>query len=106
MIKTNSNNLKVESAQEKDGSITIKILNTPSTNYSVNTTKSNDATLDFEIDKISQENVANMFDVTVQTVINWRKRGWIKGYKIGHPVFYRKSELIKAASENPLIQKI
>jgi len=104
MIKKNSNDFKVEGIQEQNGSITIKISNNALNNASSLPVK--EETPDFEKDKISQEEAAKMFDVTVQTIINWRKKGLIKRYKIGHPVYYRKSELLQAASNNPLLQKI
>lgn len=104
MIKSISKELKVESVQEENGSITIKIANNPLNNIVPVILK--EEIPDFEKDKIRQEEAAKMFDVTVQTIINWRKRGLIKSYKIGHPVYYRKSELLQAACNNSLLQKI
>jgi len=104
MVKINSKDLKVESAKEQDGSITIKISNTSFNNTVQLPTR--DEVPDFEYDKISQESAAKLFGVTVQTIINWRKRGLIKSYKIGHPVYYRKSELLQIASSNSIMQKI
>ncbi len=104
MIKPNSKGLKVEEIQEQNGTLTIKI--SKSTFEETNPPLYKTEVTDFEHDKISQEQAAKMFNVTVQTIINWRKRGLIKRYKIGHPVFYRKSELLEAASSNSLLQKI
>ncbi len=60
----------------------------------------------WKYDKISKESAAKLFGVSVQTIINWRKRGLIKRYKIGHSVYYKKSELLQAARSNSIMQKI
>lgn len=60
----------------------------------------------WKYDKKSQESAAKLFGVTVQTIINWRKRGLIKRYKIGQLVYYKKSELLQTTSINSIMQKI
>ncbi|MGV1001186.1 helix-turn-helix domain-containing protein [Empedobacter falsenii] len=51
-------------------------------------------------DRLKQAEVAEMFDTTVQTIINWRKKGKIPFYKIGRNIIYSRSQLIKLASQN------
>ncbi|MBB1138242.1 MULTISPECIES: helix-turn-helix domain-containing protein [Myroides] len=51
-------------------------------------------------DRMSQQEVASMFDRTVQTIINWKNKGKIPYYEIdGRPIFSRK-QLIQVASKN------
>lgn len=51
-------------------------------------------------DRMSQKEVANMFDRTVQTIINWKNKGKIPYYEIdGRPIFSRK-QLIQIALKN------
>ncbi|MGG5598318.1 hypothetical protein ACPDHJ_00760 [Myroides sp. C8-3] len=51
-------------------------------------------------DRMSQQEVANMFDRTVQTIINWKNKGKIPYYEIdGRPIFSRK-QLIQIALKN------
>lgn len=93
-------NVNVESIEEENGTIIIKIISPES--------KKDDASNsspDFFDDRISQTKAAELLEVTVQTIINWRKRGWIRHYKIGHPVYYRKSELILAAEQDRIHHK-
>ena len=51
-------------------------------------------------DRLKQAEVAEMFDTTVQTIINWRKKGKLPFYKIGRNIIYSRSQLIKLASQN------
>lgn len=51
-------------------------------------------------DRLKQKEVAEMFDTTVQTIINWRKAGKIPFYKIGRNIIYSRSQLIQIASKN------
>ncbi len=51
-------------------------------------------------DRLKQAEVAEMFDTTVQTIINWRKAGKLPFYKIGRHIIYSRSQLIKIASQN------
>ena len=51
-------------------------------------------------DMMTQNEVAKMFDRTVQTIINWKNKGKIPYYEIdGRPIFSRK-QLIKVALKN------
>lgn len=103
MAKTNFKQLKaVENIQlNTDGSIVIR-LNQGESLQSVPPKKE----IQFEEDRISQVEAANLFQVTVQTIINWSKRGVITKYKLGNRVFYLKSELLEAAKSNKTLLKV
>lgn len=89
----------VESIQENaDGTIVIKLKQSEN---STNKESNQESEIDFEKDRISQQKTAERFGVSVQTIINWRKKNWIRGYRIGRPVFYRKSELTEASRIHP-----
>ena len=45
---------------------------------------------------ISQAEAAEFLGKTRVTLINWRKKGLITGYRIGGRVFYKPSELLSA----------
>jgi len=45
---------------------------------------------------INTEEVAKLFDVSLGTVRNWRRRGLIQAYKIGTRVRFKRSELMEA----------
>ncbi|MDH6355537.1 hypothetical protein M2132_001882 [Dysgonomonas sp. PH5-45] len=97
MAKTNFKQLKaVENIQlNTDGSIIIK-LNQENAPQEIQHKKE----VQFENDRISQLDAANLFRVTVQTIINWSKKGIINKYKLGNRVFYLRSELLEAAKSS------
>lgn len=103
MAKTNLKQLKaVENIQlNTDGSIIIK-LNQEETPQNLTLPKE----IQFEKDRLSQVEAANLFQVTVQTIINWSKKGIISRYKLGNRVFYLKSELLEAARQNSNMLKV
>lgn len=103
MAKTNFKQLKaVENIQlNTDGSIVIK-LNQEETPQNLTLPKE----IQFEKDRLSQTEAANLFQVTVQTIINWSKKGIISKYKLGNRVFYLRSELLEAAKTNCALRKI
>lgn len=85
-MKAHSNNLNTVSTLE-DGTIVIKVI--PSKILSEQPKEEASQ----EEDKIRQKDAAIYCGVSQQTLINWRKRGLIKVYRIGRPVHYKKSEL-------------
>ncbi|WP_101688938.1 helix-turn-helix domain-containing protein [Dysgonomonas massiliensis] len=103
MAKTNFKQLKaVENIQlNTDGSIVIK-LNQEETPQNLILPKE----IQFEKDRLSQTEAANLFQVTVQTIINWSKKGIISKYKLGNRVFYLRSELLEAARQNNNMLKV
>lgn len=42
---------------------------------------------------LTRQEVAKMFQVDLSTVHNWTKKGKIKGYGIGHRVYYKRAEV-------------
>lgn len=102
MAKTNFKQFKaVENIQlNTDGSIVIK-LNQEEAPQNHTILKE----IQFEKDRLSQLEAANLFQVTVQTIINWSRKGIICRYKLGNRVFYLKSELIEAAKSNYQLRK-
>nr|WP_288210132.1 helix-turn-helix domain-containing protein [uncultured Dysgonomonas sp.] len=103
MAKTNFKQLKtVENIQlNTDGSITIR-LNQEENLQNITPKRE----IKFETDRLSQTEAANLFQVTVQTIINWSKKGIITKYKLGNRVFYLKSELLEAARVNRNLLKV
>ena len=53
---------------------------------------------------ITRKEVASILKVTLPTLHDWTKLGWLKSYKIGTRVLYKKSE-VEAAVEGVLNQK-
>ena len=103
MAKENFNRLKaVENIQlNPDGSILIKL----NSEKQLSPIVQNDNIL-LEKDQISQSEVATLFRVTVQTIINWSNKGIIRRYKLGNRVFYLKSEIIDAAKSNHQVTRL
>lgn len=103
MAKTNLNQLKaVENIQlNTDGSIVINL-----NQEEIPQNHTIQKEIQFEKDRLSQVEATNLFQVTVQTIINWSKKGIICRYKLGNRVFYLKSELIEAARTNKGILKV
>jgi len=94
----NTNSKAIESISTlNDGTVIIKFYDKQST---LESKESKSKENDFEKDKISQQAAAKMLDISVQTIINWRKRGLIQEYRIGKPVFYLKSELLQVFKQS------
>src|SRR5215203_1266052 len=53
---------------------------------------------------ITRKEVASILKITLPTLHDWTKLGWVKGYKIGSRVLYKRNE-IEAAIEGVLNQK-
>ena len=45
---------------------------------------------------LTVEKTALLLDVVPQTVLEWRKRGFLIGYKIGHRVYFKRLEVLQA----------
>lgn len=43
---------------------------------------------------LTVEKTAALLDVAPQTVHQWRKRGFLIGYKLGHRVYFKRSEVM------------
>lgn len=51
-------------------------------------------------DQMTQQEVADMFGRTVQTIINWQKKRKIPYFRIGRRPIYSRKQLIEFASRN------
>ena len=47
-------------------------------------------------DFISRADVAKLLKITLPTLHDWTKLGWLKSYKIGHRVLYKPHEVMEA----------
>lgn len=65
----------------------------------------NETDINPEEDRLSQTEAANLFGVTVQCIIDWKKKGLIPFYKIGRKPFFSKKELLECARKNPKLVK-
>ncbi len=64
-----------------------------------------DSPVNSEDDKLTQKEAAKFLGKSVNTLIDWKKKGKIPYYQIGRSIFFSKSELLKLARKNPgLIQ--
>lgn len=45
---------------------------------------------------LTVEKTAELLDVAPQTVHQWRKKGFLTGYKLGHRVYFKHSEVLAA----------
>lgn len=53
---------------------------------------------------ITRKDAAKILKITLPTLHDWTKLGWVKGYKIGSRVLYKRHE-VEAAIEGVLNQK-
>ena len=49
-----------------------------------------------EIEYLTRKEVASLFKVSIQTIINWEDNGILVSYKIGNKVRYRYTEVQRA----------
>jgi len=47
-------------------------------------------------DFISRQEVANLLKITLPTLHDWTKLGWLQSYKIGNRVLYKLHEVMEA----------
>jgi hypothetical protein len=57
-------------------------------------------------DRLNQSQVAELFSTTVQTVINWKKKGKLPYFQMGRFPIYSKKQLTQVASKNQHLIKI
>jgi len=55
-------------------------------------------------DLIAAGELGKMFDVSVETVLEWRRSGNLPGYRIGRRVFFLEAELMDWIREKLRIQ--
>ncbi|WP_299767007.1 helix-turn-helix domain-containing protein [uncultured Dokdonia sp.] len=56
-------------------------------------------------DRLTQKEAAELLGITVQCLIQWKKKKLIPFYQIGRSVFYSKKELLEQARKNPSLVK-
>ncbi len=56
-------------------------------------------------DRLTQKEAAELLGITVQCLIQWKKKKLIPFYQIGRSVFYSKKELLAQARKNPSLVK-
>lgn len=56
-------------------------------------------------DQMTQKEVAELFDRTVQTIIRWKKEGIIPYYQLGRSIIFSKNEILQVASRNQHLLK-
>lgn len=57
-------------------------------------------------DKLSQREAAEFLGVTVQTIMNWKKKGIIPFYQVENSIFFLKSELLECARKNSSLRQV
>lgn len=53
---------------------------------------------------MSRKKVADYFDVSIQTIINYTKKGFLTAYKIRRKVFYRELEVMEAIQNGMVVK--
>lgn len=54
-----------------------------------------------EDDRITQKEAASLLNISVQTLISWKKKELVPYYQIGRSIFFSKNELLNVARNNP-----
>ena len=57
-----------------------------------------------ESEYITRKEVAKLLKVTLPTLHDWTKQGWVQSYKIGNRVLYKQSE-VESSVEQVLFHK-
>lgn len=53
-----------------------------------------------EDDRLTQKEAAKLLNISVVTLIEWKKKGLVPFYQIQRSIFYSKKELIEIAQKN------
>lgn len=56
-------------------------------------------------DRLTQKEAAAFLDVSVTTIISYKKKGLVPYFQIGRSIFFSKSELLKLTRKNPGLVK-
>ena len=59
-----------------------------------------------EEDRLSQKEACALLNISVQSIIQWKKKGLIPYYQIGKSIFYSKTELLNVARNRPEVVKL
>ncbi|MDM1299846.1 helix-turn-helix domain-containing protein [Empedobacter falsenii] len=53
-----------------------------------------------EDDRLTQKEAAKLLNISVVTLIDWKKKGLVPFYQVQRSIFYSKKELIEIAQKN------
>lgn len=56
-------------------------------------------------DRLTQKEASKLLGISVQSLIQWKKKKLIPFYQVGRSIFYSKSELLEVARKNPNLVK-
>nr|WP_299035039.1 helix-turn-helix domain-containing protein [uncultured Tenacibaculum sp.] len=56
-------------------------------------------------DRLTQKEASELLGISVQCLIQWKKKKLVPFYQIGRSIFYSKKELLQIARKNPLLIK-
>ena len=48
---------------------------------------------------MTRQEVADFFQISLVTVHDWTKKGILSGYRIGHRIRYKRSDIVKSIEE-------
>lgn len=65
----------------------------------------NETNINPEEDRLTQTEASELLGVSVQCLIQWKKKSLIPFYQIGRSVFYSKKELLECARKNRALVK-
>lgn len=51
-------------------------------------------------DRLTQKEAARLLNISVVTLIDWKKKGLVPFYQVQRSIFYSKNELIEIAQKN------
>ncbi len=54
---------------------------------------------------LKREDIANMFNVNINTVTQWSKAGVLKPHYLGRRVFFYKSEVLEALESQKILKR-
>lgn len=64
-----------------------------------------DSPINPQEDRLTQKEAAAFLDVSVTTIISYKKKGLVPYFQIGRSIFFSKSELLKLTRKNPGLVK-
>ncbi len=56
-------------------------------------------------DRLTQREASDLLGISVQCLIQWKKKKLVPFYQIGRSIFYSKKELLDIARKNPALVK-
>jgi len=59
-----------------------------------------DTSLNTQDDRLTQKEAAKFLDISVTSIIAWKKKGLVPYFQIGRSIFFSKKELLELAKKN------